>query len=229
MEYGASKSRLECSIPGCKSGSFASAQNLARHTTARHGELATMLCGKKRQDVRFNYHRHLFESCVICKNILRKLGGQDLRADFKDTSLDTLHRMHREMVQQSSPPAAQGSSATSAGSELEGAHDECKTPSSLTTWSTQTSEGRRYASPVLGLGFNPSPKSASFVEPNQHILADPNHPTHYCGTGLNMEMYFQQGFPTSTHFEDAIESIQQYQINFDRMQLGWVLYEIDEE
>ncbi|GKT87864.1 hypothetical protein Ct61P_05714 [Colletotrichum tofieldiae] len=188
-----------------------------------------MLCGKKRQDVRYNYQRHLFESCDACKDILRKLGGQDLRADFKDTSLDTLHRMHREMVQQSSPPAAQGSSATSAGSELEGTHDGCKTPSSLTTWSAQTSEGRRYVSPVLGLEFNPSPKSASFAEPNQHILADPNHPTHYCGTGINMEMDFQQDFPTSTHFEDAIESIQLYQIDFDRMQLGWVLDEIDEE
>ncbi|GKT53695.1 hypothetical protein ColTof4_05861 [Colletotrichum tofieldiae] len=278
MKYGVSKSSLECPIPGCKSGPFASTQTLARHKTAQHGKRAVMLCGKELQDVRYNYQRHLFDSCKGCKNILRELGGQDLRADFKDKSLDTLRRMHCEMVQQGSLPTAKEPSVTSAGGELEVTQEECKTSSSLTTLSTQTSEGRRYAPPVLDdhsqpsgwpsipeknpevavhidppaaffdiciedsgsfemftdrpcvcLEFNPSPESASFVEPDHHIFADPNHPTHYCGTGLNMEMDFQQDIPASTHFEDAIGSIQQHQIDFARMHLGWVLYEIDEE
>ncbi|KAK1595339.1 uncharacterized protein LY79DRAFT_547440 [Colletotrichum navitas] len=226
MEQECFKPSLQCPMPGCKSAPFASAPNLARHQTAKHGAPVTMLCGKKLQNVPYNYKRHLFDSCGICMDILRMLGGRDLRADFKATSLDTLHHMHREMLHQDYLPGAQKPRPTWTGVRLKDEHEDYKTVSDSTTSASQapddSSSSEMFANrPCICPELNSSPKSEDIKGFKHQSFVELNHSTLGYAIGGNVSTDWQQHVEMPTHFDDAFEVYPQGQTYSGQMEVDY--------
>ncbi|KAK1980135.1 hypothetical protein LZ30DRAFT_690156 [Colletotrichum cereale] len=175
-----------------------------------------------------SYHavRHMFGSCGLCMDILRMLGGRELRVDLKDTSLDTLRRRLQETLQQSSLPGAESPHVTPNGFEPKGEHGECKTSSNTTTWNNQALDDNSISEmftdqPCACLEFSPTPKSADITGPDHRNFAESSHSRFDYATEGNVDTNSQQEFSISGHFEDAIGPNQQYQIDFDSMEMSW--------
>ncbi|KAK2054357.1 hypothetical protein LY76DRAFT_608466 [Colletotrichum caudatum] len=169
-------------------------------------------------------------SCVICLAILEMIGGQDLRADFKATSLDTLHARWLEMLHQSRFTSAQELHATwnGVGPKDEHEEEEDKTVGDATTSASLAPKDRSSSEmftdrPCVCPEFNPSPKSEGVNGPHHQFFVESNHSAFSDATGGNMTTDWQQDFDTTTHFKDAIEAIQQGEIGFDPMEVDCVL------
>ncbi|KAK2050620.1 hypothetical protein LZ31DRAFT_589658 [Colletotrichum somersetense] len=229
MDPNDSNSSLRCQMPGCKPTPFASVQNLVRHWIAIHGAPVNMLCGKDMQNVPYNYRRHLFGCCYVCKDILRVLaGGEDPRVRFKATSLDTLHHMHQEMLHQKILLSAQDPCVTWTGVGPKDEHGEYQAAGGSTTSASQPLEHSSSFEmftdlPCVCPEFNPSSKSGVIAGTIHQTFVQLDHPIFGYTPAGNMSTDLQQETEMPACFKNTLEAFEQGQIRFHPTEGNYIL------
>ncbi|KDN64469.1 hypothetical protein CSUB01_00426 [Colletotrichum sublineola] len=146
------------------------------------------------------------------------LGGRDLRADFKATSLDNLHHMYQKMVHQSFLPGAQEVRATWTGVEPKEEHRKYKTVGDSITSASQAPEDSSFEMSTDWLcicpDFNPSLKFGDITGPNHQTFVGLNHSASGHATADIVSTDSQQDPEMPDCFKETFEAILQGQINF---------------